>query len=603
MGKTFWAGGIEAMSEHDPREVELALHELSRKDLIRPARTSSIEGEAEYGFWHILVRDVCYAQIPRVSRAARHRAAGEWLEGKAGNRSDDTADVIAHHFLQALELTRASGRDVDVPELEAQALHYLTLAADRAIALDVERAEHSLARALALAPAGHPERAHLLERWADAAQQQGRLREAKAALEEAISLYREQGEAISTGRSLTRLPTVLAAIGDPNREEPLAEAISILETQPPGPDLVSAYGELAGLKNVFLSDYPAAVNAADRALQLADELGLQEPARARGFRGTALALLGHRAGLDDLRRAIVLAVEQGRSRDASVFQNNLSEALRFYDGPAAALEVGRDAVEFCRRRGVAEQERYIAAQLPSDLVEIGRPIEALAESDAITAALSATGAVGRIHVLVVRLRILTEQGHTTRADADAEELVDAVRETGELQHLTLGLAAAALRLTARGQHDDALALLRELDRTPRIHADVNFAATLPELTRCALAAGDAALAGRLAAGVEPLTRRHATALCAARAQLTEASSDPRTAAALFAEAAEGWRDLGIVPERAYALLGQGRCRVAVGDPTARTVLLEARDLFASLGYQPAIAQTDSLLGETHAAPV
>ena len=46
-------------------EVEQALHELSRKELVRPTRTSSMEGEAEYGFWHALVRDVCYAQIPR----------------------------------------------------------------------------------------------------------------------------------------------------------------------------------------------------------------------------------------------------------------------------------------------------------------------------------------------------------------------------------------------------------------------------------------------------------------------------------------------------------------------------------------------------------
>ena len=34
-----------------------------------------MEGEHEYGFWHVLVRDVCYGQIPRAARAARHLAA------------------------------------------------------------------------------------------------------------------------------------------------------------------------------------------------------------------------------------------------------------------------------------------------------------------------------------------------------------------------------------------------------------------------------------------------------------------------------------------------------------------------------------------------
>ena len=46
MGKLFWAGAVAEMGERDPREVELALHELARKELVRPARTSSMEGEA-----------------------------------------------------------------------------------------------------------------------------------------------------------------------------------------------------------------------------------------------------------------------------------------------------------------------------------------------------------------------------------------------------------------------------------------------------------------------------------------------------------------------------------------------------------------------------
>ena len=110
IGKVFWAGALAAMGDRDPREVEQALHELSRKELVRPARTSSMEGEAEYGFWHLLVRDVCYGQIPRAARAARHRAAAAWLERKAGERAEDLADVLAHHFLTALELARRRRR-------------------------------------------------------------------------------------------------------------------------------------------------------------------------------------------------------------------------------------------------------------------------------------------------------------------------------------------------------------------------------------------------------------------------------------------------------------------------------------------------------------
>jgi len=65
IGKVFWSGAVAAMGERDPKEVQEALHELSRKELVRPARRSSMEGESEYSFFHALVRDVSYAQIPR----------------------------------------------------------------------------------------------------------------------------------------------------------------------------------------------------------------------------------------------------------------------------------------------------------------------------------------------------------------------------------------------------------------------------------------------------------------------------------------------------------------------------------------------------------
>ena len=54
---------------------------------------------------------------------------------------------------------------------------------------------------------------------------------------------------------------VMSNLGDPKRTETLAQAIALLEAQPPGPELVAAYGELAGLHVVFLSDYPGTIAA------------------------------------------------------------------------------------------------------------------------------------------------------------------------------------------------------------------------------------------------------------------------------------------------------------------------------------------------------
>ena len=95
-----------------------------------------------------------------------------------GDRAADLADILAHHYLTALELHVAAGDSEQQVTLQAHAARALGLAGARALVLDVERAERQLARALELAPADAPERATLLENWARALQQQGRLREA-----------------------------------------------------------------------------------------------------------------------------------------------------------------------------------------------------------------------------------------------------------------------------------------------------------------------------------------------------------------------------------------------------------------------------------------
>ncbi len=109
VGKVFWAGAIFEMGVRDESQVEVSLDDLSRRELVLTASPSSMEGEAEYRFKHALVRDVCHAQIPRADRATRHQLAAAWIERKAAGRTEDVADVLAHHYVHALELGRAAG--------------------------------------------------------------------------------------------------------------------------------------------------------------------------------------------------------------------------------------------------------------------------------------------------------------------------------------------------------------------------------------------------------------------------------------------------------------------------------------------------------------
>ena len=159
IGKVFWAGAVAAMGEREPESVTSTLRELSRKELVRPLRQSSMAGEAEYAFWHVLARDVAYNQLPRASRANRHVAAAKWIESKVPDRVEDLADVLAYHYASALEFARAAGETEQAEELEAPALRFLSLAGERALGLDTAAALASFERALALTPEGHPERA------------------------------------------------------------------------------------------------------------------------------------------------------------------------------------------------------------------------------------------------------------------------------------------------------------------------------------------------------------------------------------------------------------------------------------------------------------
>lgn len=51
------------------------------------------------------------------------------------------------------------------------------------------------------------------------------------------------------------------------------------------------------------------------------------------------------------------------------------------------------------------------------------------------------------------------------------------------------------------------------------------------------------------------------------------------------------------------LLGHALPALSLGEPEAEEPLREARELFASLGYKPALAETEALLAQGEAAAV
>ena len=116
--------------------VEESLHRLERKEFVRRERRSSVATETEYAFRHVLVRDVAYGQVPRALRAEKHRLAAEWIEALSADR-EDRAEMLAHHYLSALEFARAAGQEVE--SIAERARVALREAGDRAYTLSAFR--------------------------------------------------------------------------------------------------------------------------------------------------------------------------------------------------------------------------------------------------------------------------------------------------------------------------------------------------------------------------------------------------------------------------------------------------------------------------------
>ena len=346
VGKVFWAGALAAMGDRDPSDVTQALHELARKELVRPVRASSMAGEQEYTFWHALVRDVCYAQIPRLARAARHQAAAAWIELAVGERVADLADVLAYHYLAALELHEAAGDREQQADLRAHAVRSLGLAGARALVLDVGASRATAGtgpRARARGCAGAGVVAGGLGAGGPAAgpAARGRGRRSRRPLRSPRSA--RSGSAV--GRILTRLGIVRFRLADPRAGDLIKEAVEVLEAEPVGAELVSAYAHLAGYQAIT-GHAEEAIEAADRASALSAELGLPEPAFALHFRGLARTNLGDAEGIDDLERALRLGDRPGPgTRDGGHLRQPDRGHLGGSEGPGSARErAGGDRV-------------------------------------------------------------------------------------------------------------------------------------------------------------------------------------------------------------------------------------------------------------------
>ena len=90
----------------DPAALPALLGALERRDLIRRQTVSSIEGDQQFIFKHVLIRDVAYDLLPRARKRERHAQVAEFLQ-EATSETGEAAAALARHWRDAGEGERA----------------------------------------------------------------------------------------------------------------------------------------------------------------------------------------------------------------------------------------------------------------------------------------------------------------------------------------------------------------------------------------------------------------------------------------------------------------------------------------------------------------
>jgi class 3 adenylate cyclase len=478
IGKVFWAGALAQMDGRDRSAVEQSLHALARKEFVRRQRRPSVEGESEYAFLHLLVRDVAYGQIPKAARSDRHRAVAEWMA--ALGRAEDHSEVLAHHYLQALEYAQSAGR-AD-PALEERARDALRGAGDRALALNAfAAAARFYRRALDLWPREDPERAYVLFGLGAA---RYRAEDALTELEEARDKLLRHGD-----REKAAEAEAIVSFNLRSTETSLArleQALELVRDRPPSRSKAFVLAQLA-YRAASVRD-PAWEQHAEEALAMAERLGLED---LRAFDlitiGTARSTAHQPGGIEALEQAVKVldAIDSLEGIRARI---NLAAALQADGELQRCFEVQARARSDAGRFGVRDSIRHLRAELVWEWYWRGRWDESSREADAFLAEVEAGAPhpVGEIACRYLRAHIRLGRDDLAGAIGDGERAVRAARNWPTWGNLAMALIGYVRVLIAAGRSDDADALVTEvleMGLTEVSYAGPDLAVALVDLDR------------------------------------------------------------------------------------------------------------------------
>ena len=475
VGKVFWAGAVAHLADTEPAAAEPLLHELVRRELTRRERRASIAGETEFVFRHALVRDVAYAQIPRASRSEMHRRAAEWIE--LLGRPEDKVELLAHHYLAALELAAAAHQSTD--DFVDRARDAFRAAGDRAFALHAYPAAHSYyARALELSSDADPDHGYLLLGAGQSLAVIGG--GGDDLLRSASERLVARGDHGAAAEAEVRMSNSAWHRGDPSAaNEHIDRAGALVADLGPSRAKARVLGQIAR-RRLLSGDLDEAIEVGRQALALAVELDHPEAqADASITIGGARYAIGDPGGAADIESGIAIAEAAG-SLVAVRGYNNLAWVLTLLGDPRAR-EAAEHSLQLAKRFGQNHMVAFQRANLLDFQYNEGEWEECLAVAEELIAAAEAgTPRYQESSVLTYRALIRFARGQEQAALTDARSALARARVVGDPQILYSQLAYTAHIEAVLGNRGAAERLVEELD-PDRLTSDLVLALGQPVL--------------------------------------------------------------------------------------------------------------------------
>jgi DNA-binding CsgD family transcriptional regulator len=551
---------LEAVSLF-PRRAETAVV----ADLVKGVIDTGLDDCVEKGmlslegglvqFRHELARRAIEGSIAPTRRRALHQKVVDVLK----RRPDARAGEIAHHAERAGDV--------------AALLKFAQLAGDAAARAGAPREAASHFAAMlrhrdALQPVQMVE---TLEQHGEQAYLMGSADLAMISMKEAAELRRQANDTRKLGQDLTRLTRFAWMCARRAEAERLVEeAIAVLQTAPPGPELAWAYSHQSQL-DMLASRNDSAIRWGERALELAQQLGEKEIIiHALGNIGSAKADEGGPASATELEQSFDLAVAGKYHDHVERASCNLTCTHYWRRDYASALAYIERGVAYADALDLSHWEGYLRGWRAMVWLDQGDLSRAEEEAQQICSR-SYAAEMYRFPALIALARLRIRRG-----DQDAEipleaarRLAAAIDEPQRAVYIAMILAEDAWQRNdaAAPAASEAKSLLRELH-------------TLAARCGSHWVAEDSALWLYMLG--EPVT---------ATAKFTEpfrAHCEGR-----WQSAAAAWRSLGRPYEEALALCG--------GDEDAQRQALE---IFDRLGAAPAAARVRRQLraGGSRAVP-